>query len=62
MTAATNPLAIEVTRLIKGGGALTKRLHLQDGVLGNDSSQCRMSAGAAERVPLDDWRNFASLI
>jgi hypothetical protein len=55
--------AIEVTRLVKDGGPLTKRLHLTaEGALANDSSQCRMSRGHLERVRLADWREFASLI
>jgi len=53
---------IEVTRLIKGGGPLTKKLHLKGGVLANDSSQCRMSRGRAERVLLADWRAFGPFV
>ena len=55
--------AVELTRLIKAGGPLTKRLHLTaDGKLTNDSSACRMGSGRIERVRLDDWRAFAPLI
>jgi hypothetical protein len=55
--------AVEITRLIKDGGRLTKRLHLAaDGALANDSSQCRMSRGKIQRVRLEDWRDFAPLI
>jgi hypothetical protein len=57
----TTPL--ELTRLIKDGGVLTKRLHLTpEGKLANDSSQCRMSIGRMERVRLEDWRSFGPLI
>jgi len=55
--------AIEVTRLIKSGGALTKCIHVgADGALSNDSSQCRMSRGRAERVRISPWRGFAPFI
>src|SRR5580658_185728 len=55
--------AIEVTRLIKAGGSLTKKLHLTpDGRLANDSSECRMAVGRMERIRLDDWRDFGALI
>ena len=54
--------AIEVTRLVKAGGPLSKRLHLTDGQLANDSSACRMSTGRMERIRLDDWRALATLI
>jgi hypothetical protein len=58
---ATTP--VELTRLVKDGGPLTKRLHLAaDGALINDSSQCRMAHGAIERVRLADWRAFGPLI
>ncbi len=55
--------AVEVTRLTKAGGPLTKRLHLAaDGALTNNSSQCRMSRGRLRRVRLADWRDLAQLI
>jgi|SRR5271166_5837264 len=55
--------AVEITRLIKDGGPLTKKLHLAaDGSVANDSSQCRMSRGKIERMRLDDWRAFGPLI
>jgi hypothetical protein len=47
---------VEVTRFTKAGGALSKRLHLMDSALANDSSLCRMSTGRMERIRLDDWR------
>jgi hypothetical protein len=57
------PTAVEVTRLVKDGGPLTKRRHLAaDGTLTNNSSQCCMAHGAIERVRLDDWRAFGPLI
>jgi hypothetical protein len=58
----TNISGVEVTRFTKAGGALSKRLHLMDGALANDSSLCRMSTGRMERVRLNDWRAFAPLI
>jgi hypothetical protein len=55
--------AVEVTRFIKSDGSLTKRLALSpDAKLISDGSRCRMTTGRAERVRLDDWRNFAALI
>jgi hypothetical protein len=63
MSDKNKTLAIEVTRLTKAGGALTKKLHLTEkGELANDASQCRMASGQLERVRLDDWRKFAALI
>ena len=53
---------IEVTRFVKSGGLLSKRLHLNDGELANNSSQCRMSRGRAERVILANWRGFGPMI
>jgi len=58
-----DPTAVEVTRLVKSGGPLTKKLHLAaDGELVNDSSLCRMAKGRMERIRLDDWRALAPLI
>jgi len=54
---------VELTRLIKSGGPLTKKLHFAaDGALLNDSSQCRMATGRMQRIRLADWRDFAPLI
>ena len=54
----------EITVFTKRGGPLTKRIHLVDGKIGNDSSACAMGAGAAKRVSIDlgDMRAFADLI
>src|SRR5258708_40292943 len=42
---------IELTRLTKVGGPLTKRISLAaDGTLLNDGAACVMSRGAAERI------------
>jgi hypothetical protein len=55
--------AVEITRLIKAVGPLTKRLHLSPaGELVNDSAQCRMARCKLERVRLADWRAFGPLI
>jgi len=57
------PALIEITRFIKDDGPLTKHIHLTpSGVLGNDSSDCRMARGTMIRERLDDWRAFAALI
>jgi hypothetical protein len=47
----TPPLEIELTRLTKDGGPLTKQISLSpDGTLVKDSSACVMARGTAERV------------
>ena len=54
---------IEITRLAKAGGPLTKRISLgPDGRLISDGSACVMSRGTACRVVLDDLDQFAALI
>ena len=54
---------IEITRLVKSDGPLTKRIHLDpQGALANDSGDCRMSQGTMSRQPLPDLRAFAALI
>jgi hypothetical protein len=56
-------LPLEVTRLVKDHGPLTKRVHLaQDGTIANDSTNCRMSRGIMHRTSLPDWRDFAAVI
>ena len=56
-------IGIELTRLIKANGPLTKKLHLTaGGKLDNDSTQCQMATGRIERIQLDDWREFGPLI
>jgi hypothetical protein len=54
--------ALEITRLKKSGGALTKRIELVDGKPKSDGSQCRMSDGTMSRCPLPDLNAFAHLI
>jgi hypothetical protein len=54
---------IEVTRLRKVGGPLTKRISLApDGRLVSDGSACVMSRGHATRVRLERFEGFADLI
>ena len=54
---------IEVTRLSKIGGPLTKRISLTpDGTLLSDGSACVMSRGHARRERLDCLEAFAALI
>src|SRR3981081_1520842 len=61
--AMTGRIAVELTRITKDAGAVTKGLHLNpDGSVGNDSSQCAIGKGRATRVTLPDWRDFKSLL
>jgi hypothetical protein len=54
---------IELTKLIKHGGPLTKKISLDpDGTLVKDGSACVMWRGAAERVRLDGVAALAALI
>jgi hypothetical protein len=54
---------IELTRLTKHGGPLTKRIFLTpDGTLVKDGSACVMGRGVAERVRLDGVDALAALI
>jgi hypothetical protein len=54
---------IELTRLAKVGGPLTKRISLSpDGTLKSDGSACLMSRGNARRVRLDNLGQVATLI
>jgi hypothetical protein len=56
-------IAIELTRITKDSGAVTKLIHLNpDGSIGNDSSRCAIAKGTMERLYLPDWRAFAKLI
>ncbi|WP_424361413.1 primase-helicase family protein [Methylocystis parvus] len=55
--------AIELVRVTKDAGPLTKRISLgADGKLVSDSSQCQMARGDMERLRLPDWREFAKLL
>lgn len=55
--------AFELTRMIKSGGVLTKRIALQpDGKPKSDGSACIMPSGAARRVHLDSVADLAHLI
>src|SRR5947209_7646014 len=54
---------IEITRLTKAGGPLTKFISIgPDGKLTSDSSACVMSRGTACRVGLSNLADFAALI
>jgi hypothetical protein len=54
---------IELTRLTKDGGPLTKRIYLSpDGTLVKDGSACVMGRGVAERVRLAGVDELAALI
>jgi len=54
---------LRLTKLIKARGSLSKKLHLDaDGKLANDSSQCRMSDGAAQSVAFMSAAELAALI
>ncbi len=54
---------IEITRLTKTGGPLTKRIALaEDGKVISDGSACVMSCGTAHRVRLPTPQAFAALI
>jgi hypothetical protein len=57
------PLCMEITRFTKTGGPLTKRISLtDDGSLKSDGSTCVMSRGFAERIVIDDIKQFGELI
>jgi hypothetical protein len=54
---------IEIVKLVKSGGLLTKHFHVKsDGTIGSDASRCRMSAGVACRLKLEDVRELARVI
>ena len=60
---AAAPLEIELTRLTKIGGPLTKRVSLApDGTLVKDGSACVMTRGMAERVRVTGVDAFGALI
>jgi hypothetical protein len=45
--------SIELTRITKDAGAVTKRIHLMpDGSIGNDSSQCAIGNGHTCTCPI----------
>jgi hypothetical protein len=57
------PLEIELTRLTKDGGPLTKQISLSpDGTLVKDSSACVMAHGTAERVRVAGVNALSALI
>ncbi len=58
------PPFAEITVFRKRGGPLTKHIELVDGEVSNDSSQCSMGSGHAERVQinLNDIAALAKLI
>jgi hypothetical protein len=54
---------VEITRFLKSGGPLTKRIELAaDGSVKSDGSACVTSRGAAWRAQIADLRQLASLI
>jgi hypothetical protein len=56
-------VVIEITRLAKTGGPLTKQISLKpDGTMLSDGSACIMSRGHAQRVRFNDLGGFADLI
>src|SRR5262245_66564004 len=57
------PLEIELTRLTKDGGPLTKKIFVSpDGTLVKDSSACVMAHGTAERVRVAGVDALSALI
>jgi hypothetical protein len=57
------PLSVELTRLTKADGPLTKRISLTaDGTIVSDGSACVMWRGTAERVKITGVDDFAGLI
>jgi hypothetical protein len=60
---SARPTPLEITRLIKDGGPLTKHTSLaEDGSLRSDGSACITARGAAVRVPLRGVHGLAALI
>jgi Protein of unknown function (DUF3631) len=56
-------IAVELTKITKDSGAVTKRIYLnQDGSIGNDSSQCAIGNGRMMRLHLPDWRDFKGIL
>jgi hypothetical protein len=54
---------IELTRIVKSGGPLTKRISIDaNGSLHSDGSACVMSSGWAQRACFDSLEAFASTI
>ena len=53
---------IEITRLQKAGGGLTKVIALKDGRPVSDGSACWMSRGVMARCRLSNLPDFANLI
>ena len=55
--------AFQITRMVKAGGPLTKRIMLQpDGTTKSDGSACLMANGEAHRVHLESVADLADLI
>jgi hypothetical protein len=56
-------VAVELTKITKDSGTVTKRIHLNpDGSIGNDSSQCAIGKGRMTRLHLPDWRDFKEIL
>jgi hypothetical protein len=50
---------VELTKITKDSGAVTKLIHLNpDGSIGNDSSRCAIGKVRMTRLHLPDWRYF----
>jgi putative DNA primase/helicase len=63
MADAREKIAVELTRITKDSGAVTKRIHLDpDDTVRNDSSRCAIGKGRMTRLRLSDWRALAGLI
>jgi hypothetical protein len=54
---------VELTKITKDSGAVTKLIHLNpDGSIGNDSSRCAIGKGRMTRLHLPDWRDFKEML
>jgi hypothetical protein len=54
---------VELTKITKESGAVTKRIHLNpDGSIGKDSSRCAIGKGRMTRLHLPDWRDFKEML
>jgi hypothetical protein len=60
---ALNATAIEITRFVKSGGPLTKKIFLTDtGAVKSDGSACLMSEGMAQRAAVRNVHDLAKII
>ena len=57
------PLSVELTKLTKDGGPLTKQISMnKDGSILSDGTACVMVRGRAQRVRLGSMQELAELI